>query len=156
MKENVRYRQKPIFSIKKYLLIQSMISSCSKISKRPWWSPLFKIKINAIQNHWMTINVIGGPPRRRLFLVLHVWSCFWHIPASTSLLWLVPRSFIFFQATASHNVLTYKLTMNQLHVDFITKHCQGHYKVGQLKVGQVLQIGTGITKRGNFYLKVGQ
>ena len=62
----------------------------------------------------------------------------------------------FFQATASHNVLTYKFTMNQLHVDFITKHCQGHYKVGQLKVGQVLQIGTGIIKRDNFYIKVGQ
>ena len=76
--------------------------------------------------------------------------------ASTSLLWLVPRRFIFFQATASHNVLTYKFTMNQLHVDFITKHFQGHYKVGQLKVGQVLQIGTGIIKRDNFYIKVGQ
>ena len=46
--------------------------------------------------------------------------------------------------------------MNQLHVDFITKHCQGHYKVGQLKVGQVLQIGTGVIKQDNFYIKVGQ
>ena len=44
--------------------------------------------------------------------------------------------------------------MNQLHVDFITKGC--NYKVGQLKVGQVLLIGTGITKRDKFYLKVGQ
>ena len=46
--------------------------------------------------------------------------------------------------------------MNQLHVDFITKDCKRHYKVGQLKVGQVLLIGTGITKRDKFYLKVGQ
>ena len=28
--------------------------------------------------------------------------------------------------------------------------------MGQLKEGQVLQTGTGITKRDNFYLKVGQ
>ena len=34
-------RQKDIFSIKKYLLIQSMISSSSKSSKRAWWSALF-------------------------------------------------------------------------------------------------------------------
>ena len=33
MKENVRYRQKAVFSTKKDLPIQSMISSCSKISK---------------------------------------------------------------------------------------------------------------------------
>ena len=30
--------------------------------------------------------------------------------------------------------------MNHIHVDFITKDCLRHYKVGQLKVGQVLQI----------------
>ena len=46
--------------------------------------------------------------------------------------------------------------MNQLHVDFITKDCKRHYKVGQLKVGQVFQIETGIPKQDNFYLKVGQ
>ena len=45
--------------------------------------------------------------------------------------------------------------MNQLHVDFITNNCKRHYKVGQLQVGQVLQIGTGITKWDNFYLKGG-
>ena len=44
--------------------------------------------------------------------------------------------------------------MNQFHVDFITKDCKRHYKVGQLKE-QVLQTRTGITKQGNFYLKVG-
>ena len=36
MKANVRYRQKAIFSIKKYLPLQSMISSCSKNLKHPW------------------------------------------------------------------------------------------------------------------------
>ena len=46
--------------------------------------------------------------------------------------------------------------MNQLHVDFITKVCKRHYQVGQLKVGQALQIGTGIAKRSNFLQKVGQ
>ena len=64
--------------------------------------------------------------------------------------------FHFLQATASLNVLTCKFTMNQLHVDFITKDCKRHYKVGQLKVEQVLKIGTGITKQDNFYLKMGQ
>ena len=32
--------------------------------------------------------------------------------------------------------------MNQLDVDFITEDCKRHYKMGQLKVGYVLQIGT--------------
>ena len=36
MKANVRYQQKAIFSIEKYLPIQSIISSSSKISKHPW------------------------------------------------------------------------------------------------------------------------
>ena len=34
MKANVRYQQKANFSIKKYLPIQSMISSCCKNSKQ--------------------------------------------------------------------------------------------------------------------------
>ena len=51
----------------------------------------------------------------------------------------------------SQNVLTSKFTTNQLYVDFITKDCKLHYKVGQRKVGYVLQTGTGIIKRDNFY-----
>ena len=62
----------------------------------------------------------------------------------------------FLQAVTSQNVLHCKFTMNQLHVDFIIKDCKHHYKVEQLKLWQVLQIGTGITKWGNIYLKVGQ
>ena len=44
-------------------------------------------------------------------------------------------SFHFLQAVTSQNVLTSKFTINQLHVDFITKDCNRHYQVGQLKVG---------------------
>ena len=54
----------------------------------------------------------------------------------------------------SQNVLTCKFTINQLHVDFITKDYKHHYEVGQLKVEYVLQIGTDITKWSNFFLKV--
>ena len=36
MNENVRYQQKAIFSIKKYLPIPVMISNCSKNPKHPW------------------------------------------------------------------------------------------------------------------------
>ena len=50
--------------------------------------------------------------------------------------------------------MTCKFTMNQLH--FITQDSKRHYKMGQLIVGEVLQIGTGITKQDNFYLKAGQ
>ena len=64
-------------------------------------------------------------------------------------------SFHFLKGTTSQNVLTSKFTINQLHVDFIRKDFKRHYKVGQLKIGQVLQTA-GITKRDNFYLKVGQ
>ena len=58
-------------------------------------------------------------------------------------------SFLVLQAATSENVLTCKFTMNKLHVDFIIKDCQRHYKLGQ--VGQVLQIGAGITKWNNFF-----
>ena len=57
----------------------------------------------------------------------------------------------FLQATTSQNVLTSKFTINQLHVDFITKDCKCCYKKGQVKVGQVLQIGAGIPKWDNFF-----
>ena len=43
---------------------------------------------------------------------------------------------------------------NLLWINFIyillPKDCKHHYKVGQLKVGQMLQIGTGIYKEGKF------
>ena len=65
------------------------------------------------------------------------------------------RVFPFFTSKGSENDLICKFNMNQLHVDFATKDCKRHYKVGQLKVGQVLQIG-GIKKWDNFYLKVRQ
>ena len=38
----------------------------------------------------------------------------------------------------------------------MTKDRKHHYKVRQFKVGKVLQTGTGIKKRDNFHLKVGQ
>ena len=67
-----------------------------------------------------------------------------------------PTSLHFLQAAASQNVLTPKFTMNQLREDFITKDSKRYHKEGQFKVVQLLQIGTGITKRDNFYLKVVQ
>ena len=36
VKANVRYQEKAIVSITKYLPIESMISSCPKHSKHPW------------------------------------------------------------------------------------------------------------------------
>ena len=48
------------------------------------------------------------------------------------------------------------IARNELYVDFIIKDCKHHYKVGQLKVWQVLQIGARITKRVNIYVKLGQ
>ena len=61
-------------------------------------------------------------------------------------------SFHFSQATISQNVLTYKFTINQLHVDFITMEWKRYYQMEQVKVGQVLQSGaTFITKSANYY-----
>ena len=96
MKSNVKYWQKATLSIKKYLPIQSTISRSSETSKHQSWNALIKIKINPIQNHWTTINAIGHPLRRR-FLVPLAWSCFYGVPASSSLLWLVPRRSIFYK-----------------------------------------------------------
>ena len=73
----------------------------------------------------MTINVIGRLPKRGLLLVpLMAMACY--------------ESLHFLQATTSQNVLTCKFIVNQLHVEFITKDCKRHYKLGQLKVGYVL------------------
>ena len=53
MRVNVRYQQKKIFSIKKYLPVQSMIPSCSKNSKQQWWSAYSNFFFNKVakQNH---------------------------------------------------------------------------------------------------------
>ena len=42
--------------------------------------------------------------------------------------------FHFLQATTLQNVLNCIFAINQLHVDFISKDCKCHYKVGQLEV----------------------
>ena len=88
----------------------------------------------------MPINAFGSPHRRRPFFVPFAWSCFRHVPDSSSLIWLVPLvpPFHFLQATKSQNVLTCKFTINQLHADFITKECKRCHEVGQLQVVQVL------------------
>ena len=41
----------------------------------------------------------------------------------------------FFTSNDVTECLICKFTINQLHIDFITKDCKRHYKVGQLKVG---------------------
>ena len=128
MKANVRHQQKAIFSIKKYLTIQSMTSSCSENSKHPWWSHFniefswqynfsgktvflivshfsatikrvvyFKWKLTLSKaNEYLSMS-FGRPQRRDLFFVPLVWSSFWHVPAFSSLLWLVPGSSTFYK-----------------------------------------------------------
>ena len=129
MKANVRHQQKAIFSIKKYLTIQSMTSSCSENSKHPWWWSHFNIEFSwqynfsgktvfLIASHFSaTIKRVvyfkwkltlskaneylsmsfGRPQRRDLFFVPLVWISFWHVPAFSSLLWLVPGSSTFYK-----------------------------------------------------------
>ena len=98
------------------------------------------------------INVFGSPHKRRLLFVPLAWSCFRHVPDSSSLMLLVPGRSTFLQATKSQNVLTCKYTINQLHADFITKKRKRCYEVGQLQVMQVLQSrATFVTKWGFYY-----
>ena len=139
MKSNVKYWQKVTFSIKKYLPIQSTISRSSETSKHQSWNALIKIKINPIQNHWININAIGHPLRRRLFLVPLAWSCFYGVPASSSLLWLAPRRSIFYKQ-CRYGMFWLGNLLTQFSVHFVTKDCKHHYKVGQLKAGHTLQI----------------
>ena len=61
------------------------------------------MKINSIQNHLSSINVIDRPQIMRLFFVPLVWGSFWHVQAIFSLLWFVP----------CQKVLTCKFTINQ-------------------------------------------
>ena len=60
-------------------------------------SALFQIKINAVQNHWMSSNVVVSPHRKRLFFAPLGWSCFWHVSDSSSLVWLVPGCSTFYK-----------------------------------------------------------
>ena len=82
------------------------------------------------------------------FFSFNCWRLFLTRFSLSSLLWLVPRWLV---PTMSQNVLTCKFTINQLHIVFIGKACKCHYKVRQFKVGQILQIGTGIHKDGNLF-----
>ena len=93
----------------------------------------------------MTKNVAGCPPI--CFSLFHLFGIISGTLQPLLACYILFRVVPFLQATTSQNVL------NQLHVDFITKDCKCCYKKGQLKVGQVLQIGAGIPKRDNFFLK---
>ena len=113
------------------------------------------MKINAIQNHWISANdiivirthrsfpyydydVIGHPQRRRLSFVPLVWSCFWYAPAFFQLAKLFPGRSKFYTFHFFFSTFYCKSTS--------TKECKCYYKVGQL---------FRITKRGKWYYKVG-
>ena len=69
------------------------------------------MKINAIQNQ-TSINVIARLQRRRFFIVSLDWSCSWHVPDFSSLLWLVPsRSTVY--KRRSHRIFC-NFTISQL------------------------------------------
>ena len=68
------------------------------------------------------------------------------------------KPFHFLQAAKSQNVLTCKFTVNQLHVDFVTRSasvvmkCDSFKQGRYYKMGQVLQNGaTFFTKWGYYY-----
>ena len=81
--------------------------------------------LNFYQCHW-------SPTKRKAFLYsaclelsLSRSRLFWPLMASTG-------TFHFLQATTPHNILTYKFTITQRHVDFITKWDKCYHKVGEL------------------------
>ena len=83
-----------------------------------------------VRNHWTSINVIGRRQRAFLYstcleLSLSRSRLFWPLMASSG-------TFHFLQATTSHNILTYKFTITQRQVDFITKWDKCYHKVGEL------------------------
>ena len=107
----------------------SMISSCYENSKNTWhfniefsWqynfsgktifliisyfsahtqrNGLFQIKINAIQNHWTSINVIT---QKRLSFIPPVWCCFWQVLVFSSLLWLITGCSTFYKECKLYN-----------------------------------------------------
>ena len=121
------------------------------------------MKINAIQKHGISINIMGHPKETFLCstcleLFLACSSLF--KPAITCY-WL----FHFLQKTKSQNVLTYKFTVNQLLQKSASVIISGtaflNYKLAQMvwyyKAGQVIQSrAIFITKWDNFYYKVRQ
>ena len=111
------YQQKTIFSIKKYLPIQSMISSSCKSSKHQWCAVLyFKSKLTLPKiTEWHSMSLVAHQEGSfSLFNLFGVVSG--HVPGSSSLLWLVPRRSIFYKPDI-REWFDWKFTMN----DFITK-----------------------------------
>ena len=81
--------------------------------------------LNFYQCHW-------SPTKRKAFLYS---ACLELSLARSRLFWplMAPSgTFHLLQATTSHNILTYKFTITQRHVDFITKLDKCYHKVGEL------------------------
>ena len=82
--ENVIFLEKLLFKLYPFLCLLS--KECFVL-----------MKINAVQNHWISINLIGHPQGRRLFFAPLAWICFWHALGFLSLLWLVAGCFTFYK-----------------------------------------------------------
>ena len=134
MKANVMHQQRPSFPLKKYLPLQSIISSCSENSKHPWWS------------HFNIALILHS-----LFHLFRVVSCtFQPFPACYGLLQVFPL-FTSDDVTECFDLqIHYKSTF--------TEECKGYYKAGQLfwitkrgkwycKAGQVLPSGAIFIKK---------
>ena len=80
------------------------------------------MKINAIQNHWISINFIGDPKETFLFVPL-VWSYFWHVLAFQACygLLLVVRLFTSDEVTNCFDLQIYYKSTS-------TKQCRSYYK----------------------------
>ena len=134
MKTNVRHQQETIFFIKKYLLIQSMISSSSEtlnthggvILRLSFPNNIIFLKkllfnctpfLCPLSKKWFILNEtyslfkiteylsISWVTQRRLFFVPLAWCCFWHALAFSSLLWLVTGCSTFYKLRSQRNQL---------------------------------------------------
>ena len=157
MKANGRHRQKSL--IKKYLPIQSMISSYSENSQHPRCGVIlarvFLIKLfffkhcfyNCIPFHYqltqqfpilnkncyskplLSISVIGLPQTRRLFLLFGVVSGLFQ---PVLVFYVFYRVFSLFTSNNVTEYLTCKFTINHLHADFFKKWGKRYQKMGHL------------------------
>ena len=102
------------------------------------------MKFNAIQNHWISINITGHP--KETFL------------SSTCLELILARSSLFKLPMACYWLLHFLQAM-KLHKSTSTKECKCYYKRDsfyELQTRQVvLQSRAGNRKLGNFYYKEG-
>ena len=103
MKANARYTQKPSFLSKNIYLYNLWYLAALKTLNTRGEVLYFKWKLT-LSKTTKSLSMSLFVHQKWSFSLFHLLDCFWHVPASSSLLWLFSASFHFLQATTSQRM----------------------------------------------------